>query len=197
MHRTFALALAALVSAQAALPLAPPVQAQTLDVAEARALLFPHDRVEVARYTLPGLSEEETQLIIAVAQDQRYFAALAFAPDAGILAEPTVMAANYHSRETAHAAALAQCNEIREGGAPCTLALEVRPAGWEARTLHLSADATEAFEGSFSRAPTPRAFAISDTTAAWGTGAGAAAAEIALAACAEGGAEDCRVVIAD
>ncbi|MGY6533944.1 MAG: 5-aminolevulic acid synthase [Pararhodobacter sp.] len=197
MHRMFTAALAALVCAPAALTSFAPAQAQTLGVAEAQAMLFPHDQVEVARYTLPGLSEEQTQIIIGVAREQRYFAAMAFAPDQGILAEPTVLAANYHSRETAHAAALAQCNALRSGGAPCTLALEVRPAGWEARALHLSADATEAFEGRFSQGAGPRAFAISDATAAWGTGQGSAAAETALAACAEGGATDCRVVIAD
>lgn len=202
MHRMFAAALAALVCAPAVLTQTAPAQAQALQaqalgVAEAQALLFPHDRVEVARYALPGLSEDETQIIIAVAREQRYFAAMAFAPDQGILSEPTVLAANYHSRETAHAAALAQCNALRSGGTQCTLALEVRPAGWESRALHLSADATEAFGGSFSQAPSPRAFAISDATAAWGTGQGNGAVETAVAACAEGGATDCRVVIAD
>ncbi len=196
MHRIIAIALAALAAPLALAPAAPAV-AQTLGVAEAEALLFPPGRVEVARYTLEGLNEEERQVILAVARDQPFFAALAFAPDEGILAEPTVMAANYHSRETAHAAALAQCDARREGGRACTLAMEVRPAGWEARALHLSADATEAFEGDFASAPAPRAFAISDATAAWGTGAGANASDVALAACAEGGAEDCRVVIAD
>ncbi len=189
-----ALAAAALVFLT---PFSAPALADPVTPDAAAPLLFAHDRVEVARYTLEGLSEDEREIIIGIAQEQPYYAAMAFAPDQGILAEPTVFAANYHSRETAHAAALAQCNALRTGGRPCTLALEVRPAGWEARALHLSADATEEFGGDFRRAPAPRAFAISEQTAAWGTGAGDAAAETALEACAEAGATDCRVVIAD
>lgn len=180
-----------------ALAIATPALTDPVTPDAARAMLFPHDRVEVARYTLDGLSDEERQIIVGIAQEQPFYAAMAFAPDQGILAEPTVFATNYHSRETAHAAALAQCNTLRSGGQPCTLALEVRPAGWEARALQLSADATEEFGAAFSSAPAPRAFAISDQTAAWGTGAGEAATDTALQACAEGGATDCRIVIAD
>ncbi|MFN3952860.1 MAG: 5-aminolevulic acid synthase [Pararhodobacter sp.] len=187
-----ALALAGL--AAAALPaLADPIAADA-----ARAMLYRADRVEVVRYTMQGLSTEEADLLTAVAREQRYYAALAFAPDAGIMAEATVFAANYHDIAAARDAALRECDARRQEGAPCTVALEVRPAGWQERTLQLSADATEAFGTDYRRIRGPRALAISARTGSWGIGRGDDPAAMAIVQCeASEGASDCAVVIAD
>jgi hypothetical protein len=188
----------ALVLAAALTAFALPAGADPLDARAAATELFASDGVEVARYPLPGLSEQETAALMAVAQTQRYYAAVAYAPDAGIMAEPTVLAGNYHSPDAARAAALSGCDGRRQGGHPCTLALEVRPAGWQARALMLSADATTGFNDEYRRASGRRAFAASATSGQWGIGRGRNAAEDALTACrGDSQVSDCAVVIAD
>lgn len=178
--------------------LAQPLAADPLPGSEARALLFHAERTEVARFSTEGLSPEQAEALTGLAMGQRYYAALAFAPDAGIIAEPSVFAANHHSRDAARAAALAGCEERRNGGRPCTLALEVRPAGWEARALSLSAAATEAFEREYRRLRGERALAISPSSGAWGIASGEGAMNAAVERCAaDRGDEDCVVVIAD
>ena len=175
-----------------------PAAADPVDTDTARAQLFRADRVEVARYDTPGLSDDEVATLTTIAQQQKYYAALAFAPDAGIMAEPTVLAANFHSIDAAREAALRDCNARRSGGARCTIALEVRPAGWEPRDLSLSADATQAFNDSYRRAQGERAFAASASTGQFGVARGDGAADLAVSACAgETNVSDCAVVIAD
>lgn len=172
--------------------------AEPLSGDAAREQLFLGQGVEVLRYTTEGLSADEVTLLTTLAQSQRYYAAFAYAPDAGIMAEPTVMAANYHDSASARAAALAQCDQRRSGGAACTLLMEVRPQGWEERALTLSADATEGFQRDFLSVNGPRALAISRQTAGWGIGEGENAADRAQARCAQTpDARDCTVVIAD
>ena len=172
--------------------------ADPIDTDAARAQLYRADRVEVLRYDMRGLSEQEIQVMTTVAQAQKYYAAVAFAPDAGIMADPTVMASNYHSVDAARTAALRDCNARRSGGARCIIALEVRPAGWEERSLTLSADATTAFDDRYRRERGTRAFAISASTGQWGIGLGDDAEQGAVAACSgEANVSDCTVVIAD
>lgn len=164
----------------------------------AREMLYRADRVEVVRYDTRGLSDEEVATLTTVAQSQKYYAALAYAPDAGIMAEPTVLASNFHSIEAAREASLRDCNARRSGGARCAIALEVRPAGWEPRDLTLSADATEAFNDSYRRASGPRAFAVSASTGQFGIARGDGAADLAIGACTgETQVSDCAIVIAD
>lgn len=187
------------VLALAALTLfALPAAADPLDARSARPLLFPATGVEIVQHDVTGLSEQEQAALTMVAQSQKYYAAVAFAPDAGILAEPTVLAANYHTPEAARVAALDGCNGRRPGGRACELALEVRPAGWQARALSLSADATTGFQEQYRNASGRRAFAASASSGTWGIGRGRDAADEALAACrGESGVSDCAVVIAD
>ncbi|PWE31023.1 5-aminolevulic acid synthase [Pararhodobacter marinus] len=192
-HRPVTALTCALAALTASAAMADPVPSQT-----AQAMVFPAGQIEIARYDLPGLSEQEINALMTVARSQQFYAAVAYAPDAGILSEPTVMAANYHSPDAARSAALEGCNGRRSGGSACTLALEVRPAGWESRPVMLSADATTGFLTDFAAAPAPRALAISASTGQWGIGTGSAAASDAVSAC-TGGIEvsDCEVVIAD
>ncbi|GAB4268259.1 MAG: hypothetical protein Kow0013_18950 [Pararhodobacter sp.] len=178
--------------------LAAPGFADPIDAETAGAALFRPDRVEVVRYDMSGLSEDDVNMLTTLAQTQRYYAALAYAPDAGIMAEPTVLSANFHSVEAARGAALQGCNARRSGGAACRIAIEVRPQGWEARDFQMSADATQAFNEQYRRARGPRAMAISASSGQWGIGRGDAASEDALAACrGEAGVSDCAVVIQD
>lgn len=175
-----------------------PALAEPVDTRTAGEMLFPADRVDVTTFSTEGLSDQDVAVLMQVAQTQKYYAAVAYAPDEGILSEPTVMSANYHSVEAARDAALAGCNERRNGGAACEIALEVRPQGWEPRDLQLSADATTAFNEEYRRAGGTRAFAISASTGLWGIGRGDHAQEAALAACQdESEVADCVVVIAD
>ncbi|MCB1404829.1 MAG: 5-aminolevulic acid synthase [Rhodobacteraceae bacterium] len=172
--------------------------ADPVDTATARAALFRDDRVEVVRYNTSGLSDQEIEVLTLVAQSQKYYAAVAFAPADGIMAEPTVMSANYHSIEAAREAALSGCNGRRSGGAACVIALEVRPQGWEERDLQLSADATTAFNDDYRRARGTRAFAVSVSTGQWGIGRGDTAQDDAVSACrGDTDVSDCAVVIAD
>lgn len=172
--------------------------ADTVDTRTARDLLFRDDRSEVVRYDTSGLTDQEIATLTLVAQTQKYYAALAFAPAVGIMAEPTVMSANYHSIEAAREAALSGCNERRTGGAECVIAMEVRPQGWEARDLQLSADATTGFNDDYRRERGTRAFAISASSGLWGIGLGESATTDAISACqGDADVDDCTVVIAD
>lgn len=191
MSRISALVLATL------LPL--PALADPIDTRTARDLLFRGDDVEVIQVDMGSLSEQEITVLTTVAQTQKYYAAIAFAPDQGIMAEPTVMAANHHSPDSARAAALDGCDERRgNAGAACVIALEVRPEGWEERALMLSIDATEDFNDRYRRESGPRAFAASPSSGQWGIGLGEGASDAALSSC-QGDSEvsDCAVLIAD
>lgn len=192
----------ALVPLSLAVLIALPANADPLDVREARRQLYRADRAEVVNVNLPGLEAQQVETISNLAQTQRYFAAMAYAPGAGVLAEPTVIASNYHSPEAARTAAIGQCNARRSGGAACVIGLEVRPAGFEDRALTLSSEATEAVERRFRHGQRPRAFAISPTSGAWGYSEDATSAQDAsaraLASCAASkGDSDCQVVISD
>lgn len=190
-----ALAAPLLATALGALPaLADPVAG-----ADAPAQLFHPEHVEVVRYNAEGLSDQEVQILASVAQGQKYYAAVAFAPAEGLMSEATVMAANHHSVAAARTAALAECDGRRSAAGRCVIVMEVRPAGWQTRDLQLSADATAAFGNAYPRGG-EAALAISPATGLWGIGNGAEAAADARANCAQSGdvpADDCVVVITD
>lgn len=196
-HRCLAaLAAPVLAMSLAALPAA----ADPRTAADAGALLYHPAHVEVVRSNTDGLSDQEVQILASVAQGQKYYAAVAFAPADGLMSEATVMAANHHTVEAARTAALAECDGRRANPGQCVVVLEVRPAGWQPRDLQLSADATAAFGDDYPDEGTAGALAISPATGVWGLGNGANATADALGACAQAGgaqAGDCMVVIAD
>lgn len=174
-----------------------PALADPLPGAEAQALLYPPDRVEIAVYDASALSQQERDVIVQVSRTQQYYGAVALAPDQGLMSEATVVAANYHDTASARSAALGECNAKRDGGRACVIVLEIRPAGWEQREFQLNTDATEAFTTLYMAMEAPRAFAASATAAAWGFAGGHLAAHDALGLCAESGATDCRIVSSD
>ena len=111
--------------------------------------------------------------------------------------EATVAAANYHSVEAASAAALGGCDAARKGAGACVIVAYIRPKGWQARSVQLSADATRAFSKDYGGKGA--ALAVSAGTGTWAMAKGATASEAAIAACGAklSGPNDCTVVIAD
>ena len=147
--------------------------------------------------TAAGLTPEDSALLGQVVKDYAYYAAAAIAPEEVLLeSEATTLVANHHSVEAATAAALAGCNKLRKTGAPCVVAAVVRPKKWEPRALQLSAGGTDALKGDYGKKGT-RAMAISAQAGVFALAKGANAQAAAVAACAEKGASDCAVVVAD
>lgn len=166
-----------------------PALAQTVTGDAAAAMLYPPKGAEVEM--VPDiLPKDQAKMLEMVAKDQPYYAAIAISPEEGLMSEATMAAANHHTVEQASAIALAQCNAKKKGAADCVIVATVRPEGWEARPLQLSAAATQDF------ANYNGALAISATTGAWGIGA---SSDEAVAACAakQQAATDCTVAIAD
>jgi hypothetical protein len=156
--------------------LALPALAQDLPtLRDARGIVFAEDgAVSWEVIADPALTEADIATLdqINQVQPQPYYAALAWRRMRGSPRRFTALAANYHDEENARAAALAACEANRGGaGAPCIVALVIRPEGWEpGRPLQLSAQATAALAERIPRAspPLPR-----DGDLAHDTGAGA------------------------
>lgn len=205
------------VMVAALLALAGQAAAEPLDYRSAKRQLFPARMGAMKAVVLrPDLVPEAlkpalTFLLTAKPEDikrrgipvppnaGKYYSAAAFSPSRGAMDKALALAFNFHSSAAAGAAAEALCNaQIEEGDAPCVTAIIGVPKAWKQdRAFSLNLDATAAFRGAYARAPRPRAFAISASTAHWGMGTGANAAADAVAACAAKGAEDCAVVAAD
>jgi hypothetical protein len=190
-------AAAAMTAAMAAAGPAPAQQA--MDGATARRMLFDARRAEVVIFPQGILSAPEADVLRRTAEaNVPYYGAIAVSPSQGLAAEPTSAAGNHHDVAAAGRAALEACDAKRPAGSrPCVIVAEVRPRGWAARPLQLSAGATETFRRDFRRGG-ERAFAISPSTGGFGVGSGPGADASALAACAAASrARDCRVVVRD
>ena len=177
--------------------LAQVAMAEVLNGKAAKNALFAGSDVAVTVTKHSFLVDQQPQIIGSVASEQPYYGAIAVSPDEGLMSEATLAAANYHSVEAASVAALAGCDAARKGAAPCVIVAVVRPKGWEARPLQLSADATAAFIKDYGGKGS--ALAVSAATGTWGMAEGANAAEAALAACAAKltGQNDCAVIVID
>jgi len=173
--------------------------AAPVDGKDARKLLFKPDGAEVAVVDLPFLSETDRKTLVVVGAQQPYYGAIAVAPTEGLRSKATLAAANYHDVDAARVAALRGCDAARKPeGAPCVIAAEIRPKGWEPRALQLSADATDGLRSEYGRRGGPRAMAISPSTGRWAVIKGQGAASRALEACADqSGATDCRIAVED
>lgn len=171
--------------------LALPVSAQGVpDQAEAKRQIFETRGATVAVVSHGFLSDADVATLRALPEvaQLKYYGAMAAHPADGLQAERTRGAFNFHSLETARAAALAGC------GSGCVVVAEIRPRGYEAgRALTLSQDASSAVDGrDFRRAGPNAALAVSRSTGAWGLGDGAQAA---IATCAAAGARDCELAV--
>jgi len=172
--------------------------AEPIDGKSAKAALFSPKGAEVEIIAQSFLSDDDLDVINEVAGQQKYYGAVALSPDEGLLSEATVAAANYHDVDVAQVVALAGCDAKRTGEKPCVIVALIRPKGWEAQALQLSADATDMFRKEYSKLKLPRAMAISVSTGRWGLGNGESAAVAAMAACTNAaGAGDCALAILD
>jgi len=171
--------------------------ADVLTGKDAKKALFSQTDVAVEVVKHSFLVEQQPQIVGSVASQQPYYGAIAVSPDEGLMSEATLAAANYHSVEAASVAAQAGCDAARKGATPCVIVALVRPKGWEARPLQLSADATAAFRKDYGGKGA--ALAVSAGSGTWGMVKGANAADAALAACAAKltGLNDCQVIVAD
>lgn len=172
--------------------------AEPLTGEAARAAVFDTQAAEAVILPRPFLSEEDRKTLAVVAEQQKYYGAIAVAPSEGILSTATVAAANYHDVTTARSVALEGCNARRQGGRACVIVAEIRPQGWEERPLQLNRDASAALFKQFRRGRGPRALAISPGTGQWHLEKGQGARDAALAGCtAKAGRDDCRIAVAD
>lgn len=145
--------------------------------------------------------------IKAAATVQKYYEALALSPSEGIQGGSAFQAVNYHTPETANAAALAGCNaKKKKESEACVVVAQFVPKKYEgAGDFSLSYVASVEFAHKYRRKSKHRAFAISLSTGNWGHATGAASQEAAKAAaiadCAQksdgAGAGDCAVVSVD
>ncbi|MDT8855893.1 5-aminolevulic acid synthase [Paracoccaceae bacterium Fryx2] len=167
-----------------------------IDGKGAQAMLFEAKGAEVRMIAQPFLTEADAKILAVVGAQQPYYGAIAVSPEDGLMFDATVAAANHHSTEAASAAALAGCDAKRKGAARCVVVALIRPAGWVARPLQLSSDATEGFRKAY-KGSGPRAMAVSLSTGLWGIASGPDAPAAALAACAAKGAkaDDCALAI--
>lgn len=173
-----------------------PAFAQTLTGEQAEGQLFKGKSVEIKVFGHDFLTETDRTTLQQLAGAIQYYGAIAAAPDGGLMAEPTMVAANYHTVEAATAAAIAGC--AAKGGKNCVIVAELRPKGWSARGLQLSLDATAGFKADYTKAKAPKALAISAGTGQWAISTGGDAAATAVSSCEKKAkATDCAVVVSD
>jgi hypothetical protein len=152
-----------------------------------------------------SLSEKEratiTTLIPLIEQQTgmkaKFYGALAYAPDEGLVSEALQGAFNFHTVEAADQAAIAACmTSKRATSGECRLAARILPPGYQKRAVSLSHDATRVFFDRYIFLRGAKFFAVSRATGAW---AMAPTESAALAACAQDakGANDCAVIIED
>lgn len=182
--------------------MAAPAAAEPIDTKSARKMLFSTRGAEVSVLEHDFLSEQDRAVLAEIGKSQPYYGVIAISPDQGLLAEPTLAAAQYHGLEPARTAALTACNAKREAGAAkCQVVAEILPRKWTEQPLQLSVEATEGFNKEFRRQKGEKAFAISRATGFWAFAIGQGAPDAALTDCAakaeSQGAKDCEIVIKD
>lgn len=185
MIKCFATGLALWAAASAAL-------AEPMAGVDAAKLLFSAQGAQVIIAKEANLPAAQATALKTVLSQQPYYSAAAFSPEEGLLTEATAMVGNYHSAESAMAAALAICNTNRKGQTPCIIAATTQPKGWKARPLSLSSEGTNGFKTLYPA--TGGAMAISAATGAWAIKGDA---QSALSACKSSAQKpkDCMVVI--
>lgn len=193
-----ALALGCVAQMGAAEPLSFKEARKALPSASKRVSLDTYpDRIpasDLAKLQAAGLTVKETFKQIGATLDG--YGAVAISPDEGLVVDYIKGVSQHHSLEAARRAAIAYCDSQKTAGsAPCVVVAEVSPRGAKQSALTLSAAANSALRREYRKLATPRAFAISPSTGAYGFDRGDGGR--ALEACARGGARDCIVVVAD
>lgn len=183
-----------------ALVLATGAAAEVPDTKAARKALYSVKGYDIE--VSETLSKENAAMVKAIVplmaehlrQPVRYYAAIAWSPDDGMVHESLQASVNHHTPESAAAGAIAACAPLRsETARNCEVAALILPKKYKPGGLTLSVDATAAFDKSYRKAKSPKAFAVSRTGGGWGMGTSDAEA---IRACAESsGATDCEVAI--
>lgn len=184
----------------AVLVLAVPALAEVPDGDTARKQLF-----SLKGYSIQlsdSLSDTEKKIVKGIIplmaeqlrQPVRYYAAIAYSPDDGLVHDSIQAAMNYHTPRAAGAAAVAACDKLKSKGAQrCKVAAQIVAKKYKSRDLTLSLDATAGFTRKYHKMKAPKAFAISRSTGAWSIGPSDAAALDACNVAASRG--DCEIVI--
>jgi len=152
-----------------------------------------------------GLSDKQRATIKALiplieqqtATKAKFYGALAYAPDEGLVSEALQGAFNFHTVEAADAAAVTACSAAKKStSGACKVAARILPPGYQKRALSMSLDATRGFFDRYIPATGAKVFAISRLTGAW---AMAPSEQGALAACGRdtNGANDCAIIVYD
>lgn len=193
MRLTTTLALAAAL-------LATPAMAQVMDSKTAKGQLFSGKGYGLQISSALSKGDQATiKALIPLMAEQlrtpiRYYSAIAYNPEDGLVSESLQAAMNYHSTDAAAQAAVRACEGAKASRTPCRVAAQIVPKGYKQRPFTMSQTATLGFASTYLREKGPKSLAMSATTGAWGIGAGDAAA---IAKCAEDGARDCQVRIRD
>lgn len=179
-----------------------PAFADVVSEREAKRALFSPRGHQIQM--VDGLSDLEQKIVTEIVplmaeqlrQPVRYYAAIAFSPDDGMLHDSIQAAMNYHTPNAAGRAAVQACNALKSKSAPsCRVAAFVVPKRYKSQSLTLSIDATVGFDRAYRKATSPKAFAISKTSGNWGIGR---SDEAARASCEKAGQPgDCEIVIRD
>ncbi|MEL6209871.1 MAG: hypothetical protein AAFR44_06750 [Pseudomonadota bacterium] len=173
--------------------------AAQVDSRTARNQTFPERGRSVEVADLSFLGAAERAAVEEYAKQFDYYGAMAVSPGDPADTGSAVAVANYHSVRAAQKAALDGCNARRRTGRACVIVATVLPRRYQARGFTLSVEGTAALKGAYRRLDSPKAFAISEATGAFGFARGDGAR--ALSACNEraapNGARDCRVVVVD
>ena len=164
---------------------------------DAKAALFKGAEAEVDLRPEAGLPPDQAATLVMVGAGQPYYGAIAISPDEGLMSEATVAAANHHTVQAAEIAAKLACDAKKTGASPCVVAALIRPLGWEARPLMLSADATEGLRKDYPAKG--GALAISPATGAWSIAQGDGAVQTAVGSCnvKAGAVADCVLAVQD
>ena len=184
------------------LGMAAPALAEVPDTKAAKKSLFSLRgyQVQVSENLSDGDAATVKAIVSLMAQQLRqpvrYYAAIAWSPDDGLVHDSIQAAMNYHSVDAAGKAAVDACMPLRtKGAATCQVAAVIVPKRYKERHLTLSLDATAAFDKKYRKTKSPKAFAISRSGGGWGMDATEAGA---VSACeASSGVNDCVVVIRD
>lgn len=176
--------------------LAQAVWAETLGYREANRILPDGDSTVARIVAVPFLDDTQREILGGLRMTIPFYGSLALSPDEGLFVDWLQASGQHHSVDAARAAAMAHCEASRKkSSASCVIVLDVVPKGWDAEApVSLSQSAAEALRGPYRKLRGDKAFAISAQTGTFGFGA---SSDDAITACAEAGAEDCQVIIAD
>ena len=179
-----------------------PAFGEVLSERDARRALFSERGHQIQM--VDGLSALERKIVTEIIplmaeqlrQPVRYYAAIAYSPDDGMIHDSIQAAMNYHTPEAAGNAAVQACNALKSRSASsCRVAAFLVPKRYKSQDLTLSIDATVGFDRTYRKAAAPKAFAISRKSGNWGIGR---TDEAARASCEKAGQPgDCEIVIRD